>query len=115
MTQVHAMRWPRLSEKRRQVTQTKQAMRKSGRAGGAMSQKEQEMKNKERDAVSDCEERDPASGGSGDGSLIKVLSPQAVRRTFGSAASDAWARRQPHSFLPPFQLVPQSTEHAEHR
>ena len=44
-----------------------------------MSQGGQEMKNKERDAVSDCEEREPASGGSGDGFLIKVLSPQAVR------------------------------------
>ena len=62
--------------------------------------------------MSDLEEGEPASGGSGDRSLIKVLSPQAVRsqpvrRTFGSAASDASL----HSFLPPFQLVPQSTEH----
>ena len=39
--------------------------------------------------MSDLEEGEPASGGSGDRSLIKVLSPQPVRsqpvrRTFGS-------------------------------
>ena len=37
--------------------------------------------------VSDCEERETASGGSGDGSLIKVLSPQAVR-----SQKDIWVK-----------------------
>ena len=38
--------------------------------------------------MSDCEQRETASGGSGDGSLIKVLSPQAVR-----SQKDIWVSR----------------------
>ena len=64
--------------------------------------------------MSDLEEGEPASGGSGDRSLIKVLSPQAVRsqpvrRTFGSP-SDAWAEA-----TPAFISLPLSTGSAVYR
>ena len=49
------------------------------KGGGETMSQDEEVKNKERRCVSDCEEGEPASGGSGDRSLIKVLSPQAVR------------------------------------
>ena len=68
--------WPRFQEKM-WVSQTKQASTKSVRQVARwVRSKKWRIRSS---GVSDCKEREPASGGSGDGSLIKVLSPHPVR------------------------------------
>ena len=102
------MMWPRFQEKM-WVSQTKQASTKSVRQVARwVRSKKWRIRSS---GVSDCKEREPASGGSGDDLWSKcwVHIQSGVRRTFGSP-SDAWAEA-----TPAFISLPLSTGSAVYR